>query len=78
MLGSSKEPGAPKKGESIPFRVCDELAQNMNGLQGAPNFKPYWSTKKKDLAIKELQAYLAAIGPKAESILRQSHWIIED
>ena len=50
------DPGDLKEAESAVCRVCDYLANEI-AIDGAPEYRFYWSTKRKDEAIKNLILY---------------------
>jgi len=41
------------------YRTCDYFAKSLSYMKGAPAFSVYWSERRKDAAIKELESYLA-------------------
>ena len=58
------DPDAPKPGQELSFRVCDELAATLSRVPGFPIVELYWPESRRDAAIKQTRAVLTQYGAR--------------
>ena len=74
-----KDPSMGADGESMPYRICDQIADTFSRFQWdrGPKFQQYWTVAARDRAIDELVKYLDAFSPKVlESLKYPYDWEI--
>jgi hypothetical protein len=49
---------APKVGEIISFRVCDNIARRLSRIDGLPTLKLYWPEVRRDEALAVIVRFL--------------------
>lgn len=64
------DPDAPKPGQELSFRVCDDVAATLSRVPGFPMVQLYWPESRRDAAVKLTKAVLVQYGAR---IGRDSH-----
>lgn len=60
------DPLAPKIGQRISFRVCDDTARRLSRIKNLPQFEPYWPEDKRNTAIAAISVFLKEHGNHLE------------
>jgi hypothetical protein len=63
---------APKVGEQISFRVCDDMAWRLSRIKNLPHFELYWPQTDRDAAIVAITEFLKEHGNHLE--LKPQSW----
>lgn len=56
------DPLAPKIGEPVSFRVCDDVARRLSRIENLPELKVYWPEAKRDGALADIIRFLKENG----------------
>jgi len=67
---------APNVGESISFRVCDDVARRLSRIEGLPRLELYWPEAKRDVALASIVQFLNENG--SELKLKRAPWPVTD
>lgn len=67
---------APKVGEVVSFRVCDDIADRLSRIEDLPQFKIYWPEAMRDAAIANIIRFLNQNGDQLK--LRSAVWPVDE
>ncbi len=56
------DPALPKVGDSVSFRVCDNIARRLSRIQNLPESKIYWPEARRDAALAAIITFLKENG----------------
>ena len=75
--GTLKRDGfAPNAGESVSFRVCDDVARRLSRIEGLPRLELYWPEAKRDGALVSIVQFLRENGNELK--LKPAPWPVTD
>ena len=64
ITSNQVDPDVPPPGTTAPYRVADQVAEQVARLDGAPAFEVFWPIARRDATIATLRAYLNRYGPR--------------
>ncbi len=75
--GTLKRDGfAPNAGESVSFRVCDDVARRLSRIEGLPRLELYWPEAKRDVVLASIVQFLTENGKELK--LKPAPWPLTD
>jgi len=67
---------APNAGESVSFRVCDDVARRLSRIEGLPRLELYWPEAKRDVVLASIVQFLNENA--SELKLKPAPWPVTD
>ena len=64
ISGHRVDPLTPPPGTTLPYRVADQVADQLTHLDGACDFQSYWPLANRAAAIAQLHVFLDRFGPR--------------
>jgi hypothetical protein len=67
---------APKPGETVSFRICDDVADRLSRIESLPKFRVYWPEARRDAAIADIIQFLKENGDHLK--LKSAVWPVDE